>query len=109
MVRIFGKSVGMALTLNVRMQTPHPAMPNLIIPIEERDNLISYIMSLRVPRRRRASCITCGCRICMEHKSVPMSAAGQKRTSSLLPALYSGGLAEPSCEGVWQAAVSASG
>lgn len=39
-----------ALTLNVWMQTPHPTMPNLIIPTEERDNLISYIMSLRVQR-----------------------------------------------------------
>jgi len=39
-----------ALALNVWMETPHPSMPNLIIPIEERDNLISYIMSLRVPR-----------------------------------------------------------
>jgi mono/diheme cytochrome c family protein len=39
-----------AIALNVWMQTPHPTMPNLIIPIEARDNLISYIISLRVPR-----------------------------------------------------------
>ena len=39
-----------ARALNVWMQTPHPTMPNLIIPIEERDNVISYIMSLRVKR-----------------------------------------------------------
>jgi mono/diheme cytochrome c family protein len=39
-----------ALALNVWMQTPHPTMPNLIVPAEERDNLISYIMSLRAPR-----------------------------------------------------------
>ncbi len=39
-----------ALALNVWMQTPHPTMPNLIVPTEERDNLISFIMSLRVPR-----------------------------------------------------------
>ena len=39
-----------ALALNVWMRTPHPTMPNLIIPTEERDNLISYIMSLRVQR-----------------------------------------------------------
>ena len=39
-----------ALALNVWMQTPHPTMPNLIIPTEECDNLISYIMSLRVQR-----------------------------------------------------------
>jgi mono/diheme cytochrome c family protein len=39
-----------ARALNVWMQTPHPTMPNLIIPTEERDNMISYIMSLRVKR-----------------------------------------------------------
>jgi len=39
-----------ARALNVWMQTPHPTMPNLIIPTEERDNLILYIMSLRVKR-----------------------------------------------------------
>ena len=39
-----------ARALNVWMQTPHPTMPNLIIPTEERDNIISYIMSLRVKR-----------------------------------------------------------
>ncbi len=39
-----------ARALNVWMQSPHPTMPNLIIPIQERDNLISYIMSLRVKR-----------------------------------------------------------
>ncbi len=39
-----------ALALNVWMQTPHPTMPNLVIPTKERDNLISYITSLRVQR-----------------------------------------------------------
>ena len=39
-----------ARALNVWMQTPHPTMPNLMIPTEERDNIISYIMSLRVKR-----------------------------------------------------------
>ena len=39
-----------ARALNVWMQTPHPTMPNLIIPTEERDNIISYIKSLRVKR-----------------------------------------------------------
>jgi mono/diheme cytochrome c family protein len=36
--------------LSVWMQTPHPTMPNLIIPTEERDNIISYVMSLRAKR-----------------------------------------------------------
>ena len=39
-----------ARALVVWIQTPHPTMPNLIIPIEERDNVISYIMSLQVKR-----------------------------------------------------------
>jgi len=39
-----------ARALSVWMQTPHPTMPNLIIPTEERDNIISYVMSLRAKR-----------------------------------------------------------
>lgn len=39
-----------ARALSVWMQTPHPTMPNIIIPTEERDNIISYVMSLRAKR-----------------------------------------------------------
>ena len=39
-----------ARALAVWLQTSHPTMPNLIIPEEARDNLIAYIMSLKVPR-----------------------------------------------------------
>jgi len=33
--------------LIVWLQTSHPTMPNLIIPAEERDDVVAYIMSLR--------------------------------------------------------------
>ena len=36
--------------LVVWMQTSHPTMPNLIVPAEARDDLIAYIMSLKVPK-----------------------------------------------------------
>lgn len=34
--------------LAVWLQTSHPTMPNFIIPETERDNVIAYIMSLKV-------------------------------------------------------------
>lgn len=37
--------------LVVWLQTSHPTMPNLIIPPEARDNVIAYIMSLKVPKK----------------------------------------------------------
>lgn len=36
-----------ARALIVWLQTSHPTMPNLIIPAEERDDVVAYIMSLR--------------------------------------------------------------
>jgi mono/diheme cytochrome c family protein len=33
--------------LGVWLQTSHPSMPNFIIPPEQRDNVIAYIMSLK--------------------------------------------------------------
>ncbi len=36
--------------LNVFLSTPHSTMPNLIIADEDRQNVVSYIMSLREPR-----------------------------------------------------------
>jgi mono/diheme cytochrome c family protein len=33
--------------LAVWLQTSHPTMPNFIVPGEDRDNVIAYIMSLR--------------------------------------------------------------
>jgi mono/diheme cytochrome c family protein len=33
--------------LAVWLQTPHPSMPNFIIPPEVRDNLIAYILTLK--------------------------------------------------------------
>ncbi len=33
--------------LSVFLQSPHPTMPNLIIPRQDADNLISYILSLK--------------------------------------------------------------
>ncbi len=33
--------------LIVWLQTSHPTMPDLIIPVEERDDVVAYIMSLR--------------------------------------------------------------
>jgi hypothetical protein len=36
--------------LRVWLQTSHPKMPDLIIPADDMDNVIAYIMSLRTPR-----------------------------------------------------------
>jgi mono/diheme cytochrome c family protein len=33
--------------LSVFLQSPHPTMPNLIIPSQDADNLIAYILSLK--------------------------------------------------------------
>lgn len=37
-----------ATSLNVFLITPHPSMPNLIIPPNDRANVIAYILSLRI-------------------------------------------------------------
>lgn len=34
--------------LGVSLQTPHETMPDLIIPEEDRDDIIAYIMSLKI-------------------------------------------------------------
>jgi cytochrome c2 len=39
---------GRALT--VWLQTPHPNMPNLIVPPDDRDDVIAYILSLKEKR-----------------------------------------------------------
>ena len=36
----------------VWLQTSHPTMPNLMIPDEARDNLVAYIMSLKVTDKK---------------------------------------------------------
>lgn len=36
--------------LAVWLQTSHPTMPNFLIPEDARDNLIAYIMSLKIPK-----------------------------------------------------------
>jgi mono/diheme cytochrome c family protein len=36
--------------LAVWLQTSHPNMPDLIIPPDDMDNVIAYIMSLRTPK-----------------------------------------------------------
>jgi mono/diheme cytochrome c family protein len=36
-----------ARALAVWLQTPHPTMPNLMVPPEARDNVIAYIMGLK--------------------------------------------------------------
>jgi cytochrome c2 len=36
--------------LRVWLQTSHPNMPDIIIPADDMDNVIAYIMSLRSPR-----------------------------------------------------------
>jgi mono/diheme cytochrome c family protein len=36
--------------LTVWLQTSHPTMPNLVIEPDDRDNVISYIMTLKAPR-----------------------------------------------------------
>lgn len=33
--------------LVVWMQSPHPSMPNLILPLQERNDVIAYILSLK--------------------------------------------------------------
>jgi mono/diheme cytochrome c family protein len=33
--------------LSVFLQSPHPTMPNLIVPAQDADNLIAYILSLK--------------------------------------------------------------
>ncbi len=37
--------------LAVWLQSPHPNMPDLILPPDDMDNVIAYIMSLRSPAR----------------------------------------------------------
>ena len=36
-----------AIALNVFFQTPHKAMPNLILKTEQKNDIISYIISLK--------------------------------------------------------------
>jgi hypothetical protein len=38
-----------ARALAVWLQTSHPSMPNIMIPAEQKDDVIAYIMSLRSP------------------------------------------------------------
>ena len=33
--------------LHVWLQSPHPSMPELIVPIDDRDDMIAYILSLK--------------------------------------------------------------
>ena len=35
--------------LAVWLQTPHKSMPNFVLPLEDRNNVIAYIVSLREP------------------------------------------------------------
>jgi mono/diheme cytochrome c family protein len=50
--RSVANTQGMTQTaLSVWFQSPHPSMPNLIIPPEELANVIAYIMSLKEPKR----------------------------------------------------------
>jgi mono/diheme cytochrome c family protein len=45
--RMIADTPGMTATaLEVWFRTPHPTMPNLLVPQEERDNVISFILSL---------------------------------------------------------------
>jgi len=39
-----------ARALAVWLQTSHPTMPDLIIPADDKDNVIAYILSLHKPR-----------------------------------------------------------
>ena len=39
-----------ATAIRVFLRTSHPKMPNLILTPEEADDVIAYILSLRVPR-----------------------------------------------------------
>ncbi len=36
-----------ARALVVWLQSPHPTMPNLMVPAEDRDNVVAYILSLK--------------------------------------------------------------
>jgi mono/diheme cytochrome c family protein len=38
--------------LAVWLQTSHPSMPNFVVPVEDRDNVIAHIMSLKRPARQ---------------------------------------------------------
>ena len=49
--RAIANTSGMTRTaLKVFFRTPHPTMPNLLIPADQQDNLIAYIMGLKIPR-----------------------------------------------------------
>jgi mono/diheme cytochrome c family protein len=49
--RVVANTPGMTETaLNVWFQTPHPSMPNLVIPAEDLANVIAYILSLKEKR-----------------------------------------------------------
>jgi hypothetical protein len=42
---------GMSATaLRVALQTSHRSMPNIVLPADERDDIVAYILSLRQPR-----------------------------------------------------------
>jgi mono/diheme cytochrome c family protein len=46
--RVIANTPGMTgIALAAFLQTPHKGMPDLIIPIDQRDDLIAYILSLR--------------------------------------------------------------
>lgn len=36
-----------SIAITVWLRTPHPSMPNLIVPREDTENLIAYILSMR--------------------------------------------------------------
>lgn len=40
-----------ARALTVWLQTSHPSMPNLLVPPDDRDDLIAYILSLKDERK----------------------------------------------------------
>ena len=49
--RDIANTSGMTATaIRVFLRTSHPKMPNLILTPEETDDVIAYILSLRVPR-----------------------------------------------------------
>jgi len=39
-----------AQSLDVWLQSPHPTMPNFMIPTQDRNNVISYILNLRTKK-----------------------------------------------------------
>ena len=46
--RIIAETKGMSeMALSVVLQTPHHAMPNIMLAPQERDDVIAYIMSLK--------------------------------------------------------------